>query len=311
MEVDTLDDGSLSISYPGMMNDRTTAEDLLNFYSINDTILIYVDGEKGFFNKSTTVPVKAKIIDHTDDNNLLIDIIQIPSMNGVSTEYSVGDQVEGNPYYCYLIPTNNWKADIATFSDAQMDSVFIEEEKHLEKFEISERNISFFGGLYAGYHRYTGKNALLGGKVPLGLIGGLKLYKNYFNILLDFKAGKPKENYDVMYNDSLVTADTYQGMYFGLEYTRDIITLNNIIYQGSIGYGVGWITAIQGEDKYGSDSKYITSYNLNFGLGVKYNINLYHYIALQGVYNHLAYENKGGTDLGGDAITIKLIYGWK
>lgn len=311
MEVDTLEDGSVKISYPEMMKDRTSSEDILSYYPINDTILIYVGGEKGIFHKNTTIPAKAKIIDHTEDNNLLIDIFEIRSIKGVSTEYSVGDQVEGNPYYCYLIPKNNWKADLQTFSDEQLDSVFKEEEKHLEKYEISERNIYFLGGVYSGYHRYTGNNELLGGKVPLGLIGGLKLYKNYFNLLLDFKVGKPKEKYEVMYNDTLNTTDTYQGMYIGLEYTRDIITLNNIVCQGSIGYGYSWITAIQGKDKYGSDSKYITSDNLNFGLGIKYNINLYNYIALQGVYNHLAYKNKGGTDLSGDAITIKLIYGWK
>ncbi|NUO81616.1 hypothetical protein HUU05_16215 [candidate division KSB1 bacterium] len=75
--------------------------------------------------------------------------------------------------------------------------------------------------------------------------------------------------------------------------------------------GLGW----DGFDAIESDknrkAKSINSLNVNLGLGYRQFFKPYstHYLSLEGRYNFVNYATHGGSDLSGNTITLRLIYG--
>lgn len=154
---------------------------------------------------------------------------------------------------------------------------------------------------------------ILGSHPFLGIRGGIK-YKNLIvDATLGFKFGKSLNVYQVQENDSIWDTDHFFGGYIGLDAAIEIFTIqrSSIDLIGGIAYD--GFDALKVKDKNSNDdiSKSINSLNLNIGLGYKYYFNKLNYIGLDVKYNFLNYKNHRGTDLGGNAFSIHLIYGFR
>lgn len=93
-----------------MESERTKSSDLLKFYPVNDTIVVYVSAtEKRFLKKEKkNIRALAKVIKHKN-NELIVELLKIPIDKKQYTEYEVGQEINVDPYWCELIPPKNWK----------------------------------------------------------------------------------------------------------------------------------------------------------------------------------------------------------
>ena len=81
-------------------------------------------------------------------------------------------------------------------------SQFVDSISRLPEFTMS---------LYTGGFFPAKSGATLGNHGLIGFGFGGIFYKNSIDLLLDFKFGPPKEPYNVLYNDSIITSDKYTG----------------------------------------------------------------------------------------------------
>ena len=110
MIVDTFPNGKIkSVSYPELAKGMTSQDELLSYYEINDTVIFNLTGRKGLLKKHISVRSVGQIVGYDDKKQLLVRIVEIILEKNVSTDYQVGEQIDINPYSCYLIPPNNWK----------------------------------------------------------------------------------------------------------------------------------------------------------------------------------------------------------
>ena len=107
MQIDTLSNGQIRVSYPELMKNETTIDELLKYYPIGDTVVISLSGEKGLFKKYVSIPSTAKIIEHKE-NKLIVEIISMIKDLKVNTKYKIGDKIDIKPFYCRLIPPKDW-----------------------------------------------------------------------------------------------------------------------------------------------------------------------------------------------------------
>ena len=93
-----------------MESDMTKSNELLKYYPIDDTIVVYVSVAKKRFLKKEKESVRAiaKVIKH-EHNELIIEFLKIPINKKKSTDYEVGQKINVDPYWCELIPPKNWK----------------------------------------------------------------------------------------------------------------------------------------------------------------------------------------------------------
>ena len=93
-----------------MESERTKSADLIKFYPVNDTIVVYVSAtEKRFLKKEKkNIRALAKVIKHKN-NELIVELLKIPLDKKQYTEYEVGQEINVDPYWCELIPPKNWK----------------------------------------------------------------------------------------------------------------------------------------------------------------------------------------------------------
>lgn len=113
MVVDTFSNGKIkSVSYPELAKhakDRTSQEELLKYYPINDIVIFSLSGKKGLFKKRISVRSTGKIIGYDEKKKLLIEITEIALDKNVKTEYKIGQEIDINPNVCYIIPPEDWK----------------------------------------------------------------------------------------------------------------------------------------------------------------------------------------------------------
>lgn len=189
----------------------------------------------------------------------------------------------------------------------------------LQKAYIGDRryggiDIAIYSGLWypqrnlsvVGSHPYIGVN--IGGctnRVLYDLSGNIRFVRspNY---------------YTVVRNDTAFTNDYYVGYYLGLDMGYAFLRnkTNELALLG--GVAMDAIQAIANTST-SSESNGKALYSLNLNGGVGYKLYLSHrkrlhdeahsYLGVQVKYNWLMYDNKGGTDLGGSALTFTLLYG--
>ena len=93
-----------------MESDMTKSNELLKYYPIDDTIIVYVSATKKrlFKKEKESVRVIAKVIKH-ENSELIVELLKIPINKKQSTAYEVGQAINVDPYWCELIPPKNWK----------------------------------------------------------------------------------------------------------------------------------------------------------------------------------------------------------
>lgn len=170
---------------------------------------------------------------------------------------------------------------------------------------IPEFTFSFYTGIFIP----TQSASILGTKGIIGFgLGGI-FYKNSIDFLLDFKFGSPKQSYEVLYQDSVITTDTYTGMYVGIEYGRALFMRNKSEYYLSGGVGGERITAVYRDDAIDQNPKFLWSPDFSIGLGYRYRYNYKNILSIQFRYQYLDFNNPSGSKLTGNTYTIRII--WK
>jgi hypothetical protein len=93
-----------------MESKMTKSIDLLKYYPVNDTIVIYVSASEKRFLKKENVSIRAsaKVLRH-ENNELIVELLKIPLSRKQTTIYKIGQEINEDPYWCELIPPENWK----------------------------------------------------------------------------------------------------------------------------------------------------------------------------------------------------------
>ena len=168
-------------------------------------------------------------------------------------------------------------------------------------------NASFVSGLWAP----NGNLRALGAHPYLGLELGLRYRRNELDGIAAFRFVFAPHDYSIKVNNIVYRNNYYTGQYSGLEYTY--------YFRSTSRWETGIIAGV-GEDE--TDMSYgdrtqpsslstasIYSTNCNLGLRMNYYYKFRHYLQLAVKYNFLHYQNQGGTNLSGNALTIDLSIG--
>ena len=177
---------------------------------------------------------------------------------------------------------------------------------------------------YLRDHRAGTFSLLIGTWMPTGYLGKLGIhptagyslgYRKKRNEIDFVGVGRfvsyTAQNYSVLRNDTVYTRSYFGGGYLGVEFTRYLV--HTIKFDFGPTFGVGYDEFDIASD---TDVKLtslspaeIITLNLNTGLRFKY---FFHKALNAGLvlkYNFIHYENKGGTDLRGNAFSIDLLCG--
>jgi len=168
-------------------------------------------------------------------------------------------------------------------------------------------------GIYAGIWIPFDNAAWLGDHPMIGMQLGMRKKQMTYNLSLDFKFGKPKNEYAYMKDGYADTSNNFVGIYAGIDIERKILTFgkNEISLLAGLGYdGFDAVNVNTEDSDPNNDVSYmISSLNTNFGLGFRHFINNGTYYGLKATYNIVNYNNPGGTNFSGNTLSISLTVG--
>jgi hypothetical protein len=168
-------------------------------------------------------------------------------------------------------------------------------------------------GIYAGLWIPFDYAACLGNHPMIGMQLGMRTKQMTFNVSLNFKFGKPKNEYTYMQNGYSDTTNSFVGGYFGIDAERKILSFgkNEVSILAGLGYdGFDAVNVNTEDSDPNNDVSYmIGSLNTNFGLGFRHFTNNGTYYGLKAIYNIVNYNNPGGTYLSGNTVSISLTLG--
>jgi hypothetical protein len=168
-------------------------------------------------------------------------------------------------------------------------------------------NFNLFTGLWIP----TGNASLLGIHPLIGIQGGVKSNKMIYNLTLAFKFVNSANDYVILKDGYTDTTNYFFGGYIGLDTERELYKSKKHEIDLLAGIGYDGFESIK-TDNNNSDPNAghsINSLNTNFGLGYRYFYKKNTYIGLQAKYNIVNYNNKGGTNLMGDCLTVTISIG--
>ena len=158
-----------------------------------------------------------------------------------------------------------------------------------------------------------GNAALLGNHPVLGFQCGIWTGKMKYNATMAFRLFKSKTEYSYMKDGIKDSTDYFLGGYVGIDLERVLLRIkrNELTVLAGVGFdGFSTMVTNTEDDNPDNDEGHsVNSINTNFGLGYRYFLKNNFYVALQGKYNIVNYNNQGGTNLSGNCITISFLVG--
>jgi len=182
-------------------------------------------------------------------------------------------------------------------------------EYYERKRESTLRMSEGYWSLFSGYWTPQGENRILGNHPVLGAQFGIKRKGFLYGLVAQFGFLNTSRPYAVRYEGEIVETKHYFGGFLGFEGGKELWRKHR--HEFDVLAGLGW----DGFDAIESDknrkAKSINSLNVNLGLGYRQFFKPYstHYLSLEGRYNFVNYATHGGSDLSGNTITLRLIYG--
>jgi hypothetical protein len=153
--------------------------------------------------------------------------------------------------------------------------------------------------------------SILGPHPGLGLQLGIKHKKIMVDVTGILRFVKARNEYEVYHQNTVMTTRQFVGGYLGLDIGRELWRKgkSELALVGGIGYD--GFEAIPEDVDAGIKSKSINSLNINLGLGYRYYYkDSGQYFSLQPRINAVNYANKAGSDLSGNTVSIRLIWGF-
>ncbi len=206
-------------------------------------------------------------------------------------------------------------------------SEFYKHRKSMPELDAFQQQLDVyqFNGLkYMRNHRAVSSSFTIGSWMPTGFLGtvgihptigyslGYRKKRNEYDFVVTGRlVNSTAQNYSVLRNDTFYTRNYFGGGYMGVEYTRYFVHTIKCDFGPTFGVGYDeFDIASETDVKYASLSPAeIFTLNLNTGLRLKY---FFHKALFAGVvlkYNFIHFDNKGGTDLRGNAFSIDISYG--
>ncbi len=184
---------------------------------------------------------------------------------------------------------------------------FYDQEVHETRF-APERHFAVFSGMWLP----QGKNRLLGNHPTIGLMLGIKRLKTLvdFSVAVRFLASK--NEYLVKYQGEVLQTDHYLGYYFGIDLGYEL--WRNLRHEWDLigGVALDGFDQVQTNTSDDEKGKTLATLNLNLGVGYRFYFEEYSakYLGFEARFNFASYNNKGGTDLSGNSISLRIVYAW-
>lgn len=124
----------------------------------------------------------------------------------------------------------------------------------------------------------------------------------------DYRFGGAAQPYQVMYKGKLQTTQSYTGAFIGCDVGYAFLSSPFSTVYAMCGFGFDEFDSIQ--DPNDQDSVIFHSINLNAGLGYKHFTKKGRMFGIEILQNKSPFENPGGTPIDGDAVSVRLLFGW-
>ena len=173
---------------------------------------------------------------------------------------------------------------------------------------IQDEGLSF--AIFTGYWMPTENLADLGNHPEIGLQGGYFKGKMKYGLMLSARFLKTPDDYRVRQNDSNYVTDKFNAILVGAEIGRALYKGARNELDLNLGIAYDGITVVAGDEEEGIDPVMVESINLNLGLEYRFYYNLKNYLALDARYHFLNYQNNINNDLTGNALTVRLAWGF-
>jgi len=181
-------------------------------------------------------------------------------------------------------------------------------------FVVKRNNTTATFHILTGVWLPNGNLATLGAHPSVGIQFGGRNKWNEYDVTWSFRFLNPTPHmYTVLRDDTLYNNHYYDGGYAGFDYTRYVIHKTSFEAGFMAGMGYDYFDAFNGfngsENNHHIQPSNIGSFDFNVGLNLKYFIHRGPSIGIQAKYHCVNYINTGGTDLGGNAVTIDFSFG--
>lgn len=183
-----------------------------------------------------------------------------------------------------------------------------QEYKQLVASQIQDEGLSC--AIFTGYWMPTENLADLGNHPEIGMQGGYFNGKMKYGLILSARFLKAPQDYRVRQNDSNYVTDDFNAILIGAEIGRALYKSARNELDLNLGIAYDGLTVVSGDEEEGIDPVMVESINLNLGLEYRFYYNLKNYLALDARYHFLNYQNNINNDLTGNALTVRLAWGF-
>lgn len=238
---------------------------------------------------------------HTDRVSSMEDHYEVSGLDP-SISITSCDEMEGNIFY---------KQFSGTFpsEEENYNTIFLKDFQYRSYSSFSERS-DFNIGIITGIWIPTGKIEILGAHPQFGFFMGGKRCRFEYSLSVLGRFLAAADEYTVKYEGVLYDTTGYFGWYLGMDFGYEIF------YRKRNGFlllaGVGW-DAFRSEYIEEEEIPVIrNSFNFNSGVGYRFyyrEMESMSYIEVDFKYNFIDYNNPGGTDLAGNAVSVLFIWG--
>ncbi len=168
---------------------------------------------------------------------------------------------------------------------------------------MGEANIGFMSGVMI-----PSGNLLeyIGVKPQFGVQFGYKVNKVQYDLSILLRSGNTRKEYQIIYQGEPKITDHYLGGYVGLDLAYELSRKKRSEFDLVGGIAYDGFDVVEGNTEKEIKGKSLNSLNLNFGLGYRFCGKKFNYLGIQAKYNFVNYKNSGGTDFGGNYISLVL-----
>jgi hypothetical protein len=186
-------------------------------------------------------------------------------------------------------------------SGTKLQDVYNEQTLKTEK--MLEANFGLLTGIMLPFGNLAD---VVGVKPEFGIQFGVKKNKVQYDMTILLRTGKAKQEYMVIYQGEPRTTTDYLGGYLGLDVAYELWKKKRREFDFLAGIAYDGFDAVEGDTNNNIKGKSINSLNLNLGLGYRFYGKKLNYWGIQAKYNLVNYNNRGGTDISGNYVSLIL-----
>lgn len=198
--------------------------------------------------------------------------------------------------------------DLDVLETIEFGGTLLQAQYHAEQKKDADRT-GTYAEAYGGAWAPMGNMSLLGTHPYLGFGAGWRGKRLLVGVGLTFAFIKASNTYTVVEDGVTYGTRHFFQLYGGLDAAYELVKMKkqDILLLGGIGIdGMDVLAVGKGDDQI---TKSLAALNLNAGLSYRFWLRKYGYLGVNTKFNYMTYNNKGGTDISGNAVTIGLVYG--